>query len=179
MTYTTSTIVCPECGRSFSLTDAVQAEVNQLLATRYDQEVAELKTATEAETRATVLEEVAVELAAAQEELGEFQSRARADRDELVALRRQLRGERTDRERAEVDFERRLLESQDAIRRQEREAAAEAHRLEGVGGCPPVAGGQGGGRSVSSARGSSGVAGPVTSPRPGPAGGNTGRGRCV
>jgi hypothetical protein len=129
MTITTSTIVCPECGRSFSLSDAVQAEVDQLLATRYDQEVAELKTATEAETGVAVLEEVAVELAATREEIGEFQSQVWADRDELVALRRQLRGERTDRERAEVEFERRLLESHDAIRREEREAAAEAHRL--------------------------------------------------
>jgi len=129
MAHTTSTIVCPECGRSFSLSAAVQAEVDQLLAARFEQQVAELKLTTETETREVVLEEVAVELATARDELGEFQSRAQADRDELVALRRQLRGERADRERAEVDFERRLLESQDAIRREEREVAAEAHRL--------------------------------------------------
>ena len=95
MADTTSTIVCPECGRSFSLSAAVQAEVDQLLDARFDEQAVELKTATENETRATVLDEVAVELTAAREELGEFQTQARADRDELVALRRELRGERT------------------------------------------------------------------------------------
>lgn len=44
-------------------------------------------------------------------------------------MRRQLRKERTGRERAELEFERRLLETHDAIRREEREAAAEEHRL--------------------------------------------------
>lgn len=129
MARTASTITCPECGRSFSLSAAVQAEVDQVLAARFDQQLAEIKIATQTETRAEVLQEVALELTAAREEIGEFQSQSRADRDELVALRRQLRGERTNRERAEVDFERRLLESQDAIRQEEREAAAEAHRL--------------------------------------------------
>jgi hypothetical protein len=125
----TSTIICPECGHSFSLSDAVQAEIDELLSDRYDQKLAEFRTAAEAEARAAVLEEVAVELTAARESLGESAAQGRADRDELVGLRRELRKERTGRERAELEFERRLLETHDAIRREEREAAAEEHRL--------------------------------------------------
>lgn len=129
MSRAATTIVCPECGHSFSLSDAVQAEVDEMLAARYDQRLEEVRAAAEAETRAAVLEEVAVELTAAREALGESDAQARADRDELVGLRRQLRKERTDRERAELEFERRLLETHEAIRREEREAAAEEHRL--------------------------------------------------
>jgi hypothetical protein len=129
MSGATTTIVCPECGHIFSLSDAVRAEVDELVSARYNQELAELRAAAEAETRAAVLEEVAVELTAAREALGESETQARADHDELVGLRRELRKERRCRERAELEFERRLLETHDAIRREEREAAAEEHRM--------------------------------------------------
>lgn len=129
MSLDTPRIVCPNCGRSFSLSDAVRAEVDQLAAARYEEKLAELKAKGEADARAAAFEEVAVELTAAREALDESEARAQADRDELMGLRRQLRKERACREREELEFERRLLEAHETIRREERRAAAEEHRL--------------------------------------------------
>lgn len=129
MSGATTTILCPVCGHIFSLSDAVRAEIDELVSARYGQELAEIRTAAGAEGRVAALEEVAVELTAAREALGEFDIQTRADRQELVGLRRELRKERKGRERAELEFERRLLETHAAIRREEREVAAEEHRL--------------------------------------------------
>lgn len=59
MSRAVTTIACPECGRSFLLSDAVQAEVDELLSARYHQKMAEVRVTAEVETRASVLEEVA------------------------------------------------------------------------------------------------------------------------
>src|SRR5437660_2456602 len=120
-------IACPKCSHRFPLTEGLSRQAIERHAGEYERAVAAGRKALEARIAAEAKAQFDVQLKAANEAVSDKERALARQRDEELALRRQLRELDEAKRNLDLDYQRRLDAERRNIEEQARSQAAEEH----------------------------------------------------
>ncbi len=124
-----TTITCPHCKKTVEISHALEEELRQAVEKDVKNKSQEEMAKLEERIMEKAKEKYALGAKEKEIELEENKKANKELREELAALMKQLREEKTARENAEVVMQKRLLEEQEKIRTKAKEEESEKQRL--------------------------------------------------